>query len=333
VQYGRLVDTVVLALKQSIDAHKQLRERGVNDECFAGENSFGELGSASPGSVLSYLRHWLDYVSEEDPVDRVDVDAAVARRFADREEMAIKAQLTDEDLAMSGDVNPLHSLLLRKVLAVANSDWFNDLSEKEHSRKRKAISQGGKKAKKLKARLVAESLPELGVDYLRDFWRAPVGSERQCRNGTLCWCMHAPAKYPCTSDKRRNRPGFVCREMLLPRQNDVFLNSKRLPDVHYFCFFCELFVIATKQQTYVRKHEVPVGFLNRFTVKVGPGAFPPSSMLDTEIDGHFAGVAGSLLKLQVHDFEQGLMTVPGSREPVPCMRASSQLDFRPRSDK
>lgn len=335
--HGRIVEAIRSSLSRSLIAHEAIVKRGVPDELFGGAMCLGEMETPKPAAFIGYLRHWRELADERTP-GPAELATAVAMRYAKREQSAIETTLATlpADNALTGNVDPLQSELLRTVLSVADTEWFRRVSDECHAKKRRA-ADGAPPRKRARidgaqmALRAARSLPELDVAYLRNYWRAPVDNERPCYNGGNCFCTVVSTRYPAVAGKRRSRPGFVCREMLLPLEQATFLDTGRHPAGHHFCFFCELYIVACSQQEYVRRAERPVSILNRFTVKTGVGGFDPRCMLPEKINNQFSGVAGSVLRVQAHDFEFAQATC--GTQTVPCLRAKSQLDFRPRSAK
>lgn len=338
--HSQFLEVLAYSTHMALSNARTMRGAGAL-RCLSVDGSATYVGDATRDltakDVSEYLLAWRSVEWGQKP-SAEDVRARIAQKY--EELQAQNLQRADAALAESSvaeTIDPTSSIVLHNIIEMAQNEWFLAASDEAHARKRKSTYSSSSRLSAKKVCTASERanrlLPTLDAAYLKDFWREPTGSERACFSDSSCYCMAAASSQPHLDERRRTNVGFICRELLMPNELNVFCDTGKLPAARAMCFFCELYVIETQHEMLMKRNERGLRTLNRFKMQVGVGGFDQRCMLPQEIGGQKTGIVGHVLRLQVQDFGYAVVTREGTGEEVSCMYARSQLDFRLPSPK
>jgi len=180
----------------------------------------------------------------------------------------------------------------------------------------------------------ARRMPVLGAEYLADFMRKGLGEEhgeRDCRNGTSCYCATKSSPYPFVDEGRRRGKSFVCRELLMPAELNAWKVSHELPQRRSFCVFCEMKIVEDEYNRCMSECVTPIKPLHRWAVRIGPGHYNPSCMLQIAVADRWTGIVRPFLRFNANNYTYGETRVGAVT--LPCMRQTDRLDFRLTSNR
>lgn len=359
-----------LSYAHPIDAMCAMLERSSAHEIDGG----APLDAAA---LTRYMHQWRRVQNESQmDIDRELANIYRVQEFDALREALHKIGVSDEqaESVLTCGVNSRHSAVVSAMVAFIESERFEEAREaarqisrsamtaKERRERRDAVadddddvSAGEEKSAHPMAAWAARaalSLPICTRNYLRDYLRAPHPSdeylELPCLNGQRCICLRLNESFPPlgTAAQRsggadetgaRTRPGFVCRQFLLPEQQRALYSTGQQPPHRQLCLLCnrrtttKLFYERQRQRDILPEREAGIELLQNHSVLTdSAGEYDLSACLTTTFDEvHMTGICKPFVAYNAAHYRHATTVVHGTR--LPCLIESDVLDFRPRS--
>lgn len=171
---------------------------------------------------------------------------------------------------------------------INKTELFKKLTDQYEEQYKEKNKINSKKASKD----IKYSLPELTRSYIKQFRFPPRidKGERLCIRNNSC-LFNTFESFQSTKDNN-----YIGREFLLPRENDIFKSTKKLPEIIGPCIDCLLYEWSNKYNIDVlQKNQTPKRSINTFRVKVEPGEYNsktchPKKLLNGQLTGFYGWV-------------------------------------------
>ncbi len=176
-------------------------------------------------------------------------------------------------------------------------------------------------------RLRKTELEEVDFGYSADFLRQPRQGERLCSLGSRCIVMALAVNYPETVEGSQPGDGFICREWLVPTQNDAFRLDRVLPDDRQMCLLDNRLRTLHLYYANQYKHTEPLEAIltHRDKIDCAGGYRREACIYPTSREKKVDGIDRPFVKFCPGNYTFGRIKVQG--EKIKCIR-ETRADFR-----
>jgi hypothetical protein len=165
-------------------------------------------------------------------------------------------------------------------------------------------------------------------EFMREARKEPEFKERPCQRGDKCVSMMMSPYFPDTLQDGSTDDRFICREFLLPSQNEAVQRGEKLPKHKQLCFFDTIAKITMIHEFYLHKNisckEVVQNFRNPEGLPMG---YPSIALIyPTPKNKKRTGIVRPIRHFTMKGYRQGITNIPGYRTPLRCWKDDLSME-------